>query len=195
MGGEDHYGDGGDVFERVRTMMQWTPQGRALGFEVTKLEGNHVWGRAPYKQELIGDPETGVIAGGVITTFLDQLCGMAAVLAMKAPSIVATIDMLQDRPQRRLRARCRLRGQRRQSNRARDLDLHGQPAAQGWREPAGEEDVSAHASRPPPIGGGGACRARDGGVGAASCKGSAIPLSQRLRADSSPCRGSTGFPQ
>lgn len=93
MSGETHYGEGEDVFERVKAMMQWTPQGRALGFEVTKLEGNHVWGRCPYKPELIGDPETGVIAGGVITTFLDQLCGMAAVLAMKDPSMVATIDI------------------------------------------------------------------------------------------------------
>jgi uncharacterized protein (TIGR00369 family) len=93
MSGENHYGEGGDVFERVRAMMEWTPQGRALGLEVTKLEGNHVWGRAPYKPELVGDPKTGVIAGGVITTFLDQLCGMAAVLAMKQPSMVATIDI------------------------------------------------------------------------------------------------------
>ncbi len=93
MSGETHYGEGGDVFEGIRTMIRWTPQGRALGFEVTKPEGNHVWGRAPYKPELIGDPETGVIAGGVITTFLDQLCGMAAVLAMKEPSMVATIDV------------------------------------------------------------------------------------------------------
>jgi uncharacterized protein (TIGR00369 family) len=87
------YGQGEDALERVRTMMQWTPQGRALGIEVTKLEGARVWGRAPYKRELIGDPETGVIAGGVITTFLDQLSGMAAVLAMREPATVATIDI------------------------------------------------------------------------------------------------------
>jgi uncharacterized protein (TIGR00369 family) len=87
------YGAGDDVIERVRTMMQWTPQGRALGLEVTSLEGGKVRGRAPYKPEVVGDPETGVIAGGVITTFLDQLCGMAAVLAMREPSVVATIDI------------------------------------------------------------------------------------------------------
>jgi uncharacterized protein (TIGR00369 family) len=87
------YGEGADVLERVRAMMQWTPQGRALGLEVTRLEGAKVWGRAPYRPELVGDPATGVIAGGVITTFLDQLCGMAAVLAMRAPAIVATIDL------------------------------------------------------------------------------------------------------
>lgn len=87
------YGQGGDALERVRAMMQWTPQGRALGFEVTKLEDAKVWGRAPYKPELVGDPETGIIAGGVITTFLDQLSGMAAVLAMREPATVATIDI------------------------------------------------------------------------------------------------------
>lgn len=87
------YGQGDDVLERVRTMMQWTPQGRALGLEVTHLDGSGVRGRAPYSPQIVGDPETGVIAGGVITTFLDQLCGMAAVLAMKVPGIVATIDL------------------------------------------------------------------------------------------------------
>jgi uncharacterized protein (TIGR00369 family) len=93
MSRETHYGEGADAFERVRAMMEWTPQGRALGFEVVKLEGAQVWGRAPYKPEFVGDPETGVIAGGVITTFLDQLCGMAAILAMREPAIVATIDI------------------------------------------------------------------------------------------------------
>ncbi len=87
------YGEGDNPLERVRAMMQWTPQGKALGFEVTKLDGTRVSGRAPYKPELIGDPETRVIAGGVITTFLDQLCGMAAVLAMREPATVATIDI------------------------------------------------------------------------------------------------------
>jgi uncharacterized protein (TIGR00369 family) len=93
MNEKTEYGQGADAAERVRAMMEWTPQGRALGLEVTRLEGARVFGRAPYKAELVGDPETGVIAGGVITTFLDQLCGMAAVLAMKEPSMVATIDI------------------------------------------------------------------------------------------------------
>lgn len=87
------YGLGEDALERVRAMMKWTPHGRALGLEVTRLERGKVWGRAPYRPELVGDPQTGVIAGGVITTFLDHLCGMAAVAAMKEPSIVATIDI------------------------------------------------------------------------------------------------------
>jgi uncharacterized protein (TIGR00369 family) len=87
------YGAGQDNVERVRQMMQWTPQGRALGLELVKTEGTRVWGRAPYRAELVGDPDTGVIAGGVLTTFLDHVCGMAAVLAMREPASVATIDL------------------------------------------------------------------------------------------------------
>lgn len=77
----------------VRAMSQFTPQGRALGIEVTKLQSGKIWGRVPYRADLVGDPETGVIAGGVITTFLDQISGMAAVLAMPSPTTVATIDI------------------------------------------------------------------------------------------------------
>ena len=64
-------------------MMQWTPQGRALGHRSDEDRGREGLGPRALQAELVGDPETGVIAGGVITTFLDQLCGMAAVLAME----------------------------------------------------------------------------------------------------------------
>jgi uncharacterized protein (TIGR00369 family) len=87
------YAAGDDPLERVRAMIQFTPQARALGMEVTRIEPARVWGRTPYRQELVGDPATGVIAGGVITTFLDTLCGTAAVAAMEHPTTVATIDL------------------------------------------------------------------------------------------------------
>ena len=82
-----------DPLERVRTMIRFTPQARALGMEVTRIEPGRVWGRVPYRADLVGDPETGVIAGGVITTFLDTICGTAAVAAMENPTTVATIDL------------------------------------------------------------------------------------------------------
>lgn len=87
------YASSDDPLERVRAMIQFTPQAKALGMEVTKIEPARVWGRVPYRDELIGDPATGVIAGGVITTFLDTLCGTAAVAAMEHPTTVATIDL------------------------------------------------------------------------------------------------------
>jgi uncharacterized protein (TIGR00369 family) len=87
------YGTGDSAVERVNAMIQFTPQAAALGVEVTKVSKGRAWGRVPYRTELIGDPDTGVIAGGVLTTFLDQLCGAAAILAMDEPTIVATIDL------------------------------------------------------------------------------------------------------
>lgn len=82
-----------EALERLRAMVQWTPHGRALGLELTRVEPGRVWGRAPYRADLVGDPGTGVIAGGVVTSFLDQLCGMAAVAAMRSPGPLATIDI------------------------------------------------------------------------------------------------------
>ena len=87
------YASSDDPLQRVRAMIQFTPQAKALGMEVTRIEPARVWGLVPYREELIGDPETGVIAGGVITTFLDTLCGTAAVAAMQHPTTVATIDL------------------------------------------------------------------------------------------------------
>jgi uncharacterized protein (TIGR00369 family) len=87
------YGLGDDPLERVRAMINFTPHARAIGAEVTRIEPARVWGRVPYRADLVGDPETGVIAGGVITAFLDQICGTAAVAAMESPTTVATIDL------------------------------------------------------------------------------------------------------
>ena len=49
------------ILERVRMMMQFTPQGRALGAELVRVGPSRAWGKAPYREELVGDPETGVI--------------------------------------------------------------------------------------------------------------------------------------
>jgi uncharacterized protein (TIGR00369 family) len=87
------FGASPGAFEQVRTMMNFTPQGRALGLELLRYDNGKVVGRVPYNPKLVGDPESGVIAGGVITTFLDQVCGIAAVLAMRTPVTPATIDL------------------------------------------------------------------------------------------------------
>jgi uncharacterized protein (TIGR00369 family) len=87
------YATGASTFERARTMIQFTPQAAALGIELTKIEPPRVWGRVAYRADLVGDPDTGVIAGGVLTTLLDQVCGVAAMSSMTAPAPVATIDI------------------------------------------------------------------------------------------------------
>lgn len=87
------YQTGDNTLERVLTMTKYTPQAHALGIELTRIDPPRVWGKVPYRSDLVGDPDTGVIAGGVITTLLDQVCGVAAVSALKSPAPVATIDL------------------------------------------------------------------------------------------------------
>src|SRR5580692_7759801 len=54
----------------------------ALGFET--LTDRACAMRAPFRDDLVGDPADGGLAGGVIFALLDQTCGMAISLAVRA---------------------------------------------------------------------------------------------------------------
>lgn len=77
----------------AKAMNQGSPQARALGFETVSLEKAVAILKVPYRDELVGDPDTGVIAGGVVTTLLDHCCGQAAHAAMDAFAYIATLDL------------------------------------------------------------------------------------------------------
>ena len=47
----------------------------------------------PYQKKLIGDPKSGVIHGGVVTTLLDSCCGAAVMTAGDPKFPTATIDL------------------------------------------------------------------------------------------------------
>lgn len=79
--------------ENMANMMKVTPWANEMGFEVTRIEKGHIWGRQPFSEHLIGDPETRVIHGGVITTLLDNLCGTACAATLKEFRFVATLDL------------------------------------------------------------------------------------------------------
>ena len=49
--------------------------------------------RLPYSEKLIGNPDTGIVHGGVITGFLDQCCGTAVGSILKEPRSFATLDL------------------------------------------------------------------------------------------------------
>jgi len=59
-----------------------TALSQALGFEA--LTDRACAMRAPFRSDLVGDPAEGAIAGGVIFALLDQTCGMAISLALRA---------------------------------------------------------------------------------------------------------------
>ncbi len=74
------------------------PFGQSLGFEFLEAEQGHLKMRTPYAEHLVGDPDTGVIHGGVITAMLDNACGRAVHLARiesgrAEDGAIATLDL------------------------------------------------------------------------------------------------------
>ncbi len=69
------------------------PHGKELGMVLHSIgEGDAVMS-VPYHERLVGDPATGVLHGGVVTTLLDTCCG-AAVMSHPTRALgTATIDL------------------------------------------------------------------------------------------------------
>ncbi len=68
----------------------------ALGFQYEGLAGDRVRLRLPYRDDLIGDPETGVLAGGLVTTLLDHVGGLAVWVGLATYQPIATLDLRVD---------------------------------------------------------------------------------------------------
>lgn len=59
-------------------MVDITPHASALGMRLVSAKPGEGVMAVPYRSDLVGDPETGVLAGGVVTSLLDHVCGYAA---------------------------------------------------------------------------------------------------------------------
>lgn len=79
-----------------------SPHMRELGFEVVSVNDGVGVGKLPYREALIGDPLSGVLHGGVVTSLLDTVGGIAVLSAVGMPMPIATLDLRIDylRPSR-----------------------------------------------------------------------------------------------
>jgi uncharacterized protein (TIGR00369 family) len=77
----------------VQVMVAATPWARALGFRVVSASPAHVRLATGWREDLVGDPGTGIIAGGVVTALLDHVCGAAVLAALSQPQAIATLDL------------------------------------------------------------------------------------------------------
>ena len=82
------------VREMAQHMATTVPQAAALGFRLVSVEKARGSIEAPWREDLVGDPDTQVIAGGVVTSLLDHTCGLAmAAAAGTEPFSTATLDL------------------------------------------------------------------------------------------------------
>lgn len=68
----------------------------ALGFAFDRLEGDRVRIRVSWREDLVGDPDTGVLAGGLVTALLDHVGGLAVWIALDRFEPIATLDLRVD---------------------------------------------------------------------------------------------------
>ncbi len=66
------------------------------GFELVGLAEGEATVKLPWAEHLVGNPDTGVIHGGVITSLLDACAGAAVFMKLPEPTPIATLDLRVD---------------------------------------------------------------------------------------------------
>ena len=106
-----------DPSKGQRYFVESVPHSVALGLEFGASGVGWVRLELPWREDLVGDPETGVVHGGVITTLVDAGCGSAVLTCLEELQRIVTLDLRIDylRPAGRGRSptrscRCRRRG-------------------------------------------------------------------------------------
>jgi len=67
-----------------------------LGMKVEGARKGWLSMSLPYSEDIIGDPQTGVVHGGAITTLLDTCCGFVSATAGESFSFRPTLDLRVD---------------------------------------------------------------------------------------------------
>ncbi|MGJ4887528.1 PaaI family thioesterase [Bradyrhizobium sp. HKCCYLR20261] len=67
--------------------------GHISGLRMDRFAPGEAWSTLPYRPVFVGDSDTGVIHGGVVTAMLDESCGMAVQLALDGSRAIATLDL------------------------------------------------------------------------------------------------------
>ncbi|MDU6372810.1 MAG: hotdog domain-containing protein [Bradyrhizobium sp.] len=67
--------------------------GHLSGLRMDRYAPGEAWSTLPYRPVFVGDSDTGVIHGGVVTAMLDESCGMAVQLALDGTRAIATLDL------------------------------------------------------------------------------------------------------
>lgn len=69
------------------------PHARSLGLHLQSANKDGAIAYVPYGVHLAGNPDTGVLHGGVVTALLDNVCGIAVAAALGTFRSIATLDL------------------------------------------------------------------------------------------------------
>ena len=78
---------------RAQQFIAAIPHAHALGMQVSTLDDGRAELSLPYNERFVGDPESGVLHGGVVTALLDTAMGTAVMSHPQSTGGTATIDL------------------------------------------------------------------------------------------------------
>jgi len=85
-----------ELFGQVEQFVGVLAQCREIGIGVVSARENELILELPYSEGIIGNPDTGVIHGGAITTLMDTTAGAAVLCAMPEFELCPTLDLRVD---------------------------------------------------------------------------------------------------
>lgn len=81
------------IVEKATRFLSALRHCQVLGMQVHAGNAQGLTLCLPYSQQIVGNPETGVIHGGAITTLMDTTCGISTVCVLPEFEICPTLDL------------------------------------------------------------------------------------------------------
>lgn len=78
---------------RPELFLTRSPHNAALGLLLDHMGPDKVTLELPYQEKLVGDPETGVISGGAVSSIMDTACGLAVYAKLDEFRAISTLDL------------------------------------------------------------------------------------------------------
>lgn len=85
--------DSASKTKMAQQFIEAIPHSKVLGMELVSIDEGVAEISMPYNEQFIGDPETGVLHGGVLFALMDTCCGAAAMSHPESSVLTATIDL------------------------------------------------------------------------------------------------------
>lgn len=82
-----------DVLARMSALFVSLPHSRTLGFEYKGCEGRRPVLEVAWREDLVGNPATGVVHGGVITSLVDTTSAISVTAVLPDFETIATLDL------------------------------------------------------------------------------------------------------
>lgn len=81
------------IFERATRFLSALRHCQVLGMQVHDASTDGITVILPYGPQIVGDPQSGVIHGGAITSLMDTACGMATLCVLPQFEVCPTLDL------------------------------------------------------------------------------------------------------